>query len=133
MYTPPKRRKLSKDERRAVYEKYDRHCAYCGKQMAISDMQVDHLIPMQFYEAYLKKGVDIDTMDNYMPACRSCNHYKDTMTLDKFRAAIEKMPAVLMRDNVTYRNAVRFGLVTPNPHTIKFYFERLEEETHDGQ
>lgn len=41
---------------------------------------------------------------------------------------VESMPSVLMRDSVTYRNAVRFGLVTPNPHPVKFYFEFLQEE-----
>jgi alpha-N-arabinofuranosidase len=34
---------------------------------------------------------------------------------------------VLMRDNVTYRNAVRFGQVVPNKHPVKFYFEQQEE------
>ena len=38
---------------------------------------------------------------------------------------VENMPAVLMRDCVTYKNAVRFGLVTPTPHPVKFYFEQL--------
>lgn len=38
---------------------------------------------------------------------------------------IERMPDVLMRDSVTYKNAVRFGLVTPTPHKVEFYFEKL--------
>ena len=38
---------------------------------------------------------------------------------------VENMPDVLMRDSVTYMNAVRFGLVTPTPHPVKFYFEQL--------
>ena len=57
------------------------------------------------------------------PACRSCNHYKSRSTLEGFRKNVENMPAVLMRDSVTYRNAVRFGLVTPTPHPVRFYFE----------
>jgi hypothetical protein len=31
---------------------------------------------------------------------------------------------VLARDSVTYRNAVRYGLVVPKPRKIIFYFER---------
>lgn len=89
-------------------------------------MQVDHLIPMEFYEAYKAEGIDLDQMDNYMPACRSCNNYKSTYTLEKFRKAAERWPEVLMRDSVTYRNAVRFGLVIPNPGAVKFYFETIE-------
>lgn len=37
------------------------------------------------------------------------------------------MTGVLMRDSATYRNAVRFGLVIPRPHRVKFYFERKRE------
>lgn len=118
------RKRLSKAERQAVYDKLDGHCAYCGKKIPIQQMQVDHVIPMEFYEAYLAIGRDIDQMDNWMPACRSCNNYKHTLTLEKFRKALERMPDVLMRDNVTYRNAVRFGLVTPTPHEVVFYFEQ---------
>ena len=69
-----------------------------------------------------------DTLDNMLPACRSCNHYKSKSTLEGFRRMVESMPAVLMRDSVTYRNAVRFGLVTPAPHPVTFYFERSTVE-----
>lgn len=65
-----------------------------------------------------------DTLDNMLPACRSCNHYKSRSTLEGFRKMVENMPTVLMRDSVTYKNAVRFGLVTPTPHPVKFYFEQ---------
>lgn len=123
-YISPKRRKLTRTERAVVYAKYGGHCAYCGEKITQTQMQVDHLIPMELYEAYAAIGQDLDTMDNYMPACRSCNHYKSSMTLEKFRAAIERFPAVLARDSVTYRNAVRFGVVLPNPQPVKFYFEQ---------
>lgn len=38
------------------------------------------------------------------------------------------MPVALMRDSVTYRNAVRFGLVTPAPPPVVFYFEERPSE-----
>lgn len=123
MYTPPKRKTLTKRERESVLQKYDGHCAYCGVEITLEQMQVDHLIPMEMHEAYAAVGQELDTVENYMPACRSCNHYKSSMTLEKFRSAIERFPLVLDRDSVTYRNAVRFGMVTPNPHKVKFYFE----------
>ena len=127
-YTPPKRRKLTRAERAEVYAKYGGHCAYCGEKITQAQMQVDHKIPMELYEAYAAIGQDLDTMDNYMPACRSCNHYKSSMTLEKFRVAIEHSINVLARDSVTYRNAVRFGMVTPNPQIPTFYFERFDLE-----
>ena len=114
------RRKLVKDERIAVYEKMNGRCAYCGCELEYKDMQVDHVIPIN---GCLEQGED--TLDNMLPACRSCNHYKSKSTLEGFRKMVENMPAVLMRDSVTYKNAVRFGLVTPTPHPVKFYFEQL--------
>ena len=83
-------------------------------------MQVDHIIPLA-----LINDDKSETFLNYLPACRSCNHYKSAMSLETFRRMIERMPDVLMRDSVTYKNAVRFGLVTPTPHKVEFYFEKL--------
>lgn len=113
-----KRRQLTKAQRREIYQKTNGHCAYCGCELEYERMAVDHVIPLAHGGA--------DEMDNMLPSCRSCNHYKDTRTLEHFREAVEKFPAVLKRDSVTYRNAVRFGLVKPNPHKVTFYFEKLE-------
>lgn len=117
-YEPPKRKKLSKAERQDVYDKCGGHCAYCGCDIKLSEMQVDHVIP-------LANGLGSDTLSNMLPACRSCNHYKSSTPLERFRAEIERFPQVLMRDSVTYKNAVRFGLVEPKPHKVEFYFEKL--------
>lgn len=122
-YTPPKRRNISKEDRKKVYEKCNGHCAYCGCEITLKAMQVDHLIPMEFYDIYKAQGIDLDTFDNYMPSCRPCNHYKNTFTLETFRSMLERQPEILLRDSATYRTAVRFGTVTPTPHKITFYFE----------
>lgn len=110
------RRRLTKSDRQLVYNKMDGRCAYCGCEIDMRDMQVDHVIP-------LRKGGE-DSLDNMLPACRSCNHYKSTLTVEQFRHMIEKMPDTLARDSVTYKNAVRFGIVIPNPHKIMFFFEQ---------
>ena len=124
-YIPPKRKKLTKAERQAVYDKCGGHCAYCGCEITFKEMQVDHVIPMEYYEVYKVDGKDIDSMSNYLPSCRSCNHYKSSLMLDRFRFCVERIPSVLMRDSVTYNNAVGFGLVEPKPHKVEFYFEKL--------
>ena len=120
------RKRFSPAEREAVFAKTGERCAYCGCELTLRTMQIDHVVPLEFYDAYKSMGQDLNAMDNLLPACRSCNNYKHTLTLDKFRAAIERMPDVLARDSVTYRNAVRFGLVTPTPGPVVFYFERME-------
>lgn len=115
------RRKLTRKERETVYAKTIGHCAYCGIALKIENMQVDHVASL-----YGEKGSD--TLENMLPACRSCNHYKSSMTLDRFRRMLETMPDTLMRDSVTYKNAVRYGLVNPNPHPVVFYFEKYKKE-----
>lgn len=123
-----KRRKLTKEEREKVYDKCGGKCAYCGCEINnIGSMQVDHVIPMIFYESYQTQGVNIDSLENMLPACKSCNNYKSSLTLEKFRAAIERLTFVLQRDSVTYRNAVRFGLIEPKPHKVVFYFEKTDK------
>lgn len=114
----PERKRLTKKERQAVFDRMKGHCAYCGCEITISEMQVDHVMP-------LRKG-GLDTLENMLPACRSCNHYKSTLTVQQFRDTVEKMPYRLMRNNATFRNAVRFGLVNSNPHNVIFFFEFME-------
>lgn len=111
-----KRRQLTKAQRREIYEKMRGHCAYCGCELEYERMAVDHV------KSLASGGAD--EMENMLPACRSCNHYKGASTLETFRRNAEKFPATLHRDSVTYRNAVRFGLVEPRPHKVTFYFER---------
>lgn len=131
MYEPPKRRRLTKAERETVYAMCGGRCAYCGAQIELKDMQVDHVVPMEFCDVYQAIGVgldSLDSMDNYLPACRSCNHYKSTFTIEKFRKAIERYPTVLERDSATYRNAVRFGMIEPKKKKVRFYFEQIDVE-----
>ena len=49
------RKKLTKAERQAVYDKMEGHCAYCGCEISLQTMRVDHIVP-------LRKGGP-DTMD----------------------------------------------------------------------
>jgi len=111
------RKRLTQAERQEVYNKCNGHCAYCGCELEYKDMQVDHV------EAILTGGSD--TLDNMLPACRSCNHYKSSMTLEMFRHNLERMPIVLERDCVTYKIAKRFGIVKPVKKKVKFYYEEL--------
>ena len=112
-----KRRRLTAAERKIVYDKFGGHCAYCGCEITLKEMQADHI------EAFMRGGAD--TVENMYPSCRSCNHYKDTMTIEHFHAALERMPSVLLRDSVTYRIANRFELIAQKKRAVKFYFERV--------
>lgn len=113
------RRRLTKKERQIVYDKCKGHCAYCGCEMEYRDMQVDHVIP-------LRRGGE-DVIDNMLPACRSCNHYKHTLTQEEFRKYVEDIPDRLLRDNIPYQVGVRFGIIHPE-HGVKFWYEEGAKE-----
>ena len=114
-----KRKRLSQQERQAVLQKTGWCCAYCGVELGLDGFQVDHVVPLRLGGK--------DEIENMLPACRSCNHYKRGNSLEGWRRMLEQTPVVLRRDSYTYRQAVKFGLVMPTPKKVKFYFERLEE------
>jgi len=122
-----KRKTISKKTREAVYNKYDGHCAYCGKELDPKGWQLDHLIPYQRERWKNYAEEEIECFENYMPACRRCNHYKRAHSLEVFRKYIEEIPAKLYRDNYIYKVGLDYGLVEAHEHKIKFYFEWLAE------
>ena len=113
---------MNKKLREAVYNKYNGHCAYCGRLIDYKDMQVDHFIPKRNGEKET-----VDDFENLMPACRACNHYKRAHDLETFRKYIEKIPDKL-NDNYIYKIGVLFGLIEEKRQSVKFYFEKIAVE-----
>ncbi len=120
------RKAIPKKVRIDVYNKYDGHCAYCGKAIEYKDMQVDHLIPYQRERWKKYTEEEIECFENYMPACRRCNHYKRAHSLETFRRLIEEIPAKLVRDNYIYKVGLDYNLIKEQRHKIEFYFEKVE-------
>lgn len=121
------RKSLTQKQRYQVYEKYNGHCSYCGCELEYKNMQVDHLIPLRNWD---KSHTDEElwSMDNLMPSCRLCNHYKRGNNLEIFREAIERITFKLNRDSYIYRVGVKYDVVIPNEHKVKFYFEKVNDE-----
>lgn len=113
---------FTKAERERVYQKYDGHCAYCGKKIEYKDMQVDHFKPLRAWNA---EDSGSNEMSNLMPSCRRCNHYKRANSLELFRRYIEEIPRKL-KDNYIYKVGLDYGLVAENFHKVEFYFEKVE-------
>lgn len=111
---------ISKKVREAVYEKYDGHCAYCGRAIAYKDMQVDHFLPLR---AWGIEDSGTNDISNLMPSCRMCNHYKRANSLEVFRRYIQEIPKKL-RESYIYKIGVVYGNVIENETPILFYFER---------
>lgn len=110
--------------RKAVHEKYNGHCAYCGVAIDIKEMQVDHLLPQWRVndKSYHIPFEQVHCEDNYMPSCRSCNKYKSGNPLESFR-----------RDRPTFNLAERFGLIECKPKPVVFYFENTNQQQYENQ
>jgi hypothetical protein len=118
---------IPKKVRVAVYEKYNGHCAYCGKSLEYKDFQLDHFIPRQREQFKKYTEEQIECFENYMPSCRRCNHYKRAHTIKYFREMIEEIPKKLFRDSYIYKVGLDYGLVEAHEHKVKFYYEQVNE------
>ena len=112
--------------REAVYNKYDGHCAYCGKEITYKEMQVDHLIPVQRERFGRYTEEQIECFENYMPSCRRCNHAKRSYSLENFRKFVEEIPKKLKERNYIYKVGLDYNLIESKEHKIRFYFEEHE-------
>jgi len=138
---------MDKKQRESVHNKFNGHCAYCGKEIGYKEMQVDHLIPkwhtwtdreLERHNKYVQSLIDnniptnakkimrgADSLNNYMPACRRCNYNKSTLSIEEFRKVIAHKPKVLA-NNTAYKMAIDYGLITENPVKVTFYFEKVD-------
>ena len=114
-----KRAPISKQVREQVYNKYNGHCAYCGEAIEYKEMQVDHVVSKYWYNG-------VDDISNYMPACRQCNFYKSTLSLEDFRKRLETITDRLKNEFI-YKVALKYGLVEERKKPIKFFFEDFKE------
>ena len=118
---------MKREIRERIFAKYNEHCAYCGKIIAYNEMQVDHLIPKRLAETG-KVSLDVvESENNYMPACRRCNHYKRGNSLETFRTMIYEIPNKLHNSNYIFKVGEDFGNIKPiYCMPIVFYFERVK-------
>ena len=129
--------KLSKSQRAALREKFGGRCAYCGEELG-DRWHADHIEYVERELVFVPgKGVvstgrmlrpERDTLENLNPACAPCNLDKHSLTLEAWRALMQRSNEVLMRDVSTFRRAVRYGLVELKAAPIVFYFERAQAQ-----
>lgn len=135
-----------KVHRQAIYDKCNGHCAYCGQEITIKDMQIDHVMPvkrqMKFVEKINERGFAYTVpvfagtydyperlhIDNCLPSCRYCNNYKHDFSLEEFRNQLSKQLERAKNTSANYRMALRYGLVQETPKPIIFYFETINKE-----
>lgn len=118
-YDKVKRRKYSQSVRDAVLDKTNGRCAYCGCEIH-GRFALDHVVPLR------KGGVDDES--NLLASCVQCNHYKGTMTVEQFRAAIADTPNQLIKKSLTGRIAAAYRML--RVRDIVFYFETIDSTWH---
>jgi len=110
-----------KVDRMAVLEKYGNKCAYCGNDITLKTMQVDHIWPQRL-------GYKPDnSFENLNPSCRSCNHYKRAETLHHYRTLMQTIQDRLIKIYI-FRVALNYGIIIIKPFDGKFWFEKWKEE-----
>lgn len=125
-----KHKAIPKKTRLKLYDKYNHRCAYCGCDLEYKDMQVDH-VKSVYTNLDLRETMTEEEMydeENFMPACRQCNFYKSTMTVENFRKRLQTTMMNNLRKDFRYRLAVKYGLVEEKTKNIVFYFETLSNE-----
>ena len=111
-------------KRKAIYDKSNGHCWYCGVKLGEKGWHADHFEPVVRNLVTGKPHYpERENEDNKVPACASCNINKHSMPLESWRKIIEGYVVSLNRDSTQYKLAKRFGLIEEKPIEIKFWFE----------
>lgn len=116
-----------KINREEIHKKYSGHCSYCGKELTLKEMQVDHMLPkwrLSEKRATLELYEEIYSETNLMPACRRCNHYKRGDDLEGFRAKMKTLHERVCSHYIG-KVALDYGIVKVEPFDGTFYFEKL--------
>lgn len=107
------------NNRQAVLDKFDGHCAYCGKEITLKEMQVDHFIPKQLGGTA--------KFENLLPACRRCNFYKQDHLLHDFRDLLTTLSDRLL-GMFQVKIASDYGIVVIAKWDGIFYFEKIQNK-----
>ena len=126
---------MTKKERQIIFDKYGGKCAYCGCDL-VKGWHADHIEPIvrdskwnrnkgRFDQTGTCRKPENETLENYNPACASCNIQKNSFTVEQFRNNIKQFVNSLNEYNTQYKFAKRYGLVTETGVEVTFYFETI--------
>lgn len=132
--------KISREEIRL---KFGGRCAYCGTEITLKQMHVDHVIPLYrgssdgnlagFPRLNIEARVrGTNSRENLFPACIPCNILKRDRTLEEFRIWILYEMQMLKDYDKGYRSCLRFERVIENWEPVVFHFERTTTNQEQG-
>jgi DNA-directed RNA polymerase subunit M/transcription elongation factor TFIIS len=129
---------MKKSDRIKIFEKYGGKCAYCGCDLT-KNWHADHIQPIvrdskwdrkkgKFVNSGICRNLGNEILENYNPACPSCNIQKNSFTLEQFRSNIQGFLNSLNLYSTQYKFVKKYGLVTETKMEVKFFFETFSGE-----
>lgn len=127
---------FNRQKRIEIHSKFGGKCAYCGREILLKNMQVDHIIPQRSFYADIKNKFripdflthllpdEVNHIDNLFPACRVCNNWKRDHDLEFFRRELAAQVKRLNERSANYRIAKMYGQIQETIQAIQFYFEK---------
>lgn len=136
---------ISKKIRLQVKNKCGGKCGYCGCELD-DTFQVDHMVSRQYwYMIDMDNRKSVDNIDNLMPTCRICNHYKRAHCLEDFYSHVgfrtymlnfhkrlaklpKKTKVTRTEKRIEYLNIIaeKYGISVDKPFSGVFYFETIK-------
>ena len=128
---------MKKQERQIIFDKFGGRCAYCGCELS-KGWHADHIEPIvrdskwnrdkgRFEQTGTCRKPENETLENYNPACASCNIQKNSYTIEQFRHNIKRYVISLNAYSTQYKFAKRYNLVTETENEVVFYFEKIKQ------
>lgn len=126
---------FTKQQRIEIHSKFNGRCAYCGNEIQLKDMQVDHIIPQMSFVQHVHNKfripaflshlteTDMNHIDNLHPSCRVCNKWKSAHDLELFRRELSEQVNRLNSYSTNYRIAKKYGQIQETVTPIRFFFE----------
>jgi len=114
---------MNRQTKEIIFKKYNGHCAYCGIEITMKTLQVDHIYPKVYGGS--------DYMENLNPSCKHCNNYKCFYGIKALRGALNTMfnekLEYLFKSKTKMQVAINFGIVKLEKWDGLFYFEKLPQ------
>lgn len=121
------------DKRRKIWNKSNGHCWYCGIEIGEKGWHADHFIPVvRDLTTNKMTKKELDTIDNLVPACASCNIQKGSMPIESWRKIIKGHIVSLNRDINQYKIAKRFGLIDEIDIDVTFWYESYKKNAQNA-
>ena len=107
------------DFKRSIFEKFGGKCAYCGNEITINNMTIDHVIP--------RSEGGSNSYLNCFPSCSRCNSIKANGTIEEMRDSIIYSVQKLKTDR-NFQMARKYKMISSLSEEVTFYFEEVSKE-----